>query len=95
MLMFKTGKITKDFHKPIIHNIYCLVVTVYISENNFQTIAIIPFIKAFLVLGVVLDAAVDDGVQCIQICFLTGKYEALRKGLPVSKNSSLKVKILR
>ena len=59
-------KLTKDLYKPVVNNICCLIIGKNIPENHLEAIAIISFIKVFLVLLIALQAAGNYFIYILQ-----------------------------
>src|SRR5450432_458759 len=50
LLITKSFNVPEYFNKSVIGNIHCYIIPVYVSECNFQSVAIKSFIKDFLAL---------------------------------------------
>ena len=67
-------QLAKYLYKTVIYHIHSPVIPVYIPENNFQAIPVVPFVKRFLVGLVLLNATCNYFVEEFQCSSLLGRY---------------------
>jgi len=61
-------------YKAVVYYIHRFIIPVYIPENNFQAISIVPLVKRFLIALVLLNATCNYFVEEFQCSSLYGRY---------------------